>query len=416
MYSCHPTFRVWILLCLWGVSASLGGDVRVWAEEADDALQHARALSLAFRRAAEQVKPAVVTVISRYKVRNAQGRSLRELLQDPRFREFFPDRLPFELDLPEDGTVPEPGNPQTPQEGQPQPQENPVFPDDFANNVGSGVVIDEEGVILTNNHVVQNADEVVVRFSDGSETTASEIFTDPLSDLAILRIQPETPLVAARLGDSANLEIGDWVIAIGSPFELEATVSAGIISAKGRAIPRIPRSRLLQTDAAINPGNSGGPLVSLDGDVVGISTAIATSSGGYQGVGFAIPSAQVKWISTELLEHGLVRRAFLGIQIGELTAEAARELKLRARSGVWVLGVYPESPAEKAGLQRDDVILDFGGIPVRAPGDLQGAVEQQPVGSSQEMKVMRQGENISLSVTVAALPERLSPIRGGRGE
>jgi serine protease Do len=147
--------------------------------------------------------------------------------------------------------------------------------------------------------------------------------------------------------------------------------------------------------------------VSLEGKVVGINTAIATSNGGYQGVGFAIPVNQAKWISSELLERGLVRRAYLGIRIGELTSEAAREFKMRARSGVWVLDVYPDTPAQKAGVKSNDVIVDFGGIPVRAPGDLQSAVEQQPIGSTQKMQVLRQGEQISLDVVVTELPDQL---------
>jgi serine protease Do len=259
--------------------------------------------------------------------------------------------------------------------------------------------------VLTNNHVVAGADEVIVRLQDGSEITATEIRTDPLSDVAIVRFTPDSKLTAANFGDSSRLEIGDWVIAIGSPFELEATVSAGIISAKGRGISRIPRGRLIQTDAAINPGNSGGPLVSLDGHIVGINTAIATNNGGYQGVGFAIPANQAKWISEELLEHGAVRRAWLGIKIGELDADAARRLKLKARSGVRVVDIFRESPAEQGGLMNDDVIIKFGEVSVRSPGDLQAAVEQQPIGSARKMIVMRNGDNVTLDVTLAALPE-----------
>ena len=199
--------------------------------------------------------------------------------------------------------------------------EHPAIP-----QVGSGVIIDASGVILTNNHVVQDAEEIVVRLADGQELKAVDVKTDPLSDLAIVRIKPDPgqTLRAARLGDSEALKIGDWVIAIGSPFELEATVSAGIISGKGRGIEKIRRGKLLQTDAAINPGNSGGPLVNLEGEVVGINTAIASSNGGYQGIGFAIPTDRAKWISQELLTRGTVRRAYLGIRIDELTPRPPR--------------------------------------------------------------------------------------------
>ncbi len=356
----------------------------------EDPTAHAKSLSRAFRNAAQSTTPAVVTIISKHTVDDGERmRDLRDLLDDPAFRRLFPDgRIPFE--------IPE------------EDPDNPLFPG-YSTNVGSGVVIDADGVVLTNNHVVADADEVVVRLQDGSEITAHEIRTDPLSDVAIVKIKPENELTAAPLGDSARLAIGDWVIAIGSPFELEATVSAGIISAKGRGIRRIPRSRLLQTDAAINPGNSGGPLVNLDGQVVGINTAIATNNGGYQGVGFAIPINQAKWIAQELLAHGQVRRAWLGIEIGELNAETARRLKLKARSGVLVVNVFRGSPADAAGIDTDDVIVQFGEVAVRAPGDLQAAVEQQPIGSARKMTVMRRGERVSLDVTLAALPDRLNP-------
>ena len=351
-----------------------------------EALAHAKYLSRAFRSAAEAASPSVVTIISTYKLeQNSEMNQLRELLNDPRFRRMLPDQLPFQF--------PDEGNGRGGQ----------------VTHIGSGVIIDAEGIVLTNSHVVDKADGVLVRLPDGSEHKATEIRSDYRSDLAILKIrpEPEDQLRAAPLGDSASLSIGDWVIAIGSPFELEATVSAGIISAKGRSIRRIERARLLQTDAAINPGNSGGPLVNLDAEVIGINTAIATNSGGYQGVGFAIPINQAKWVARELLEHGEVRRAWLGIEIGDLTAEAASEFGLRARSGVWVVNVREDGPADLAGVEKDDVIVEFGGIPVRAMGDLQAAVEQQPIGSQQRMSVMREGERISLEVQVSALPQRV---------
>jgi len=339
----------------------------------------AKSLSRAFRNAAGQATPSVVTIEAKFKAEEREA-AVRELLQDPQLRKLFPDgQLP---------RIPLPGN-------------------GFDSAVGSGVVIDASGLILTNSHVVHGAEEVLVRFPDGSEVKADEIKTDPASDLAVVRIKMENRIAAARLGDSDLLEIGDWVIAIGSPFELEATVSAGIISGKGRGIDKIRRGKLLQTDAAINPGNSGGPLVNLDGEVVGINTAIATNSGGYQGIGFVIPINRGKWVARELLQHGKVRRAYLGIKIGELTAQAARQLKLSARAGVWVLAVVPDSPAAAAGLESNDVIVEFAGSPVRSPGDLQDIVEQKPIGSRQEMVVIRGGERVRRQVTVTALPNEL---------
>lgn len=339
----------------------------------------AKALSKAFRRASERSTPAVVTVVAKTKPRSPQ--ELRELLRDPRFKDLFPDgQIPFEL--PEDGEVPE-----------------------LNNQVGSGVIVDATGVILTNNHVVEDADSVLVRLSDGRELTATEIKTDPMSDIAVLKVAAGKPLPTAAIGDSSKLEIGDWVIAIGSPFELESTVSAGIISGKGRGIEKIRRGRLLQTDAAINPGNSGGPLVNLDGEVIGINTAIATSSGGYQGIGFAIPIDRAKWVMRELLTQGAVRRAYLGIRIGEMTAANAEKLKLATRSGVLVVDVVPGSPAEEAGMKRNDVIVDFAGEPVRAPRDLQDVAEQKDIGSKQPTKVIRDGQPLTLQVVMKALPQ-----------
>ncbi|MBP87982.1 MAG: serine protease [Planctomycetaceae bacterium] len=349
----------------------------------DSAIAAAKSLSAAFRKAAGNATPAVVTIVAKMKLDEKRAQAMRDLLDDPRFRGLFPNGRP-PLPLPDGEGIP-----------------------GLNAHVGSGVVISESGIILTNNHVVADADEVLVRFSNGAEVTAKEIKTDPSSDLAILKIDPIDSLVAAPLGNSDLLEIGDWVIAIGSPFELEATVSAGIISGKGRGIDKIRRGRLLQTDAAINPGNSGGPLVNLDGEVVGINTAIATNSGGYQGIGFVIPINRGKWVARELVEHGRVRRAYLGIQIGELTAQAARQLELPARAGVWVVRVVPDSPAGDAGLEENDVIVEFAGVPVRSPGDLQDVVERKEIGSRQELVVMRGGERIKRTVTMTALPEQL---------
>ncbi len=380
--------RVSRCFCFWTISACLSASVL--AAEQDnmlDAVSHARGLSLAFRQAAETAMPSVVTLVAKAKPRADE---LRRLLDDPRFRRLFPQESPGES-----------------QDGRNAP-EHPVIP-----QVGSGVIIDAAGVILTNNHVVQDAEEVIIRLQDGQELKATDVKTDPLSDLAIVRFKPDAgqKLRAARLGDSEGLKIGDWVIAIGSPFELEATVSAGIISGKGRGIEKIRRGRLLQTDAAINPGNSGGPLVNLDGEVVGINTAIASSSGGYQGIGFAIPTDRAKWISQELLTRGTVRRAYLGIRIDELTPEAAQKLKLAPRSGVFVSDVEPGGPADEAGLKVNDVITEFAGERVRGPRDLQDAVEQKPIDSQQVLKIMRDGAPVTATVTLKELQESSLKVR-----
>ncbi len=379
----HPRWnRVFCWFCSWTICATLSAGVLAAEQDnMSEAVRHARGLSLAFRKAAETAMPSVVTLVAKTK---PDPDDLRRLLNDPRFRRLFPQDAPGES-----------------QEGQ-GAAEHPTIP-----NVGSGVIIDAAGVILTNNHVVQDAEEVIVRLQDGQELKATEVKTDPLSDLAIVRFKPDAgqKLRAARLGDSESLKIGDWVIAIGSPFELEATVSAGIISGKGRGIEKIQRGRLLQTDAAINPGNSGGPLVNLDGEVVGINTAIASSSGGYQGIGFAIPTDRAKWISQELLTRGTVRRAYLGIRIEELTPQAAQKLKLAPRSGVFVADVVPGGPADVAGLKVNDVITEFAGERVRGPRDLQDVVEQKPIDSKQTLRIMRDGAPVTATVTLQELQE-----------
>ncbi|MDP6444800.1 MAG: trypsin-like peptidase domain-containing protein, partial [Pirellulaceae bacterium] len=219
-------------------------------------------------------------------------------------------------------------------------------------------------------------------------------------------------LPAARFGDSNKLEIGDWVIAIGSPFELEATVSAGIISGKGRGIRKVRRGQLLQTDAAINPGNSGGPLVNLDGEVVGLSTAIASRNGGYQGIGFVIPINRAQWAARELINHGRVRRAYLGIQIRDIDTSTGRELGVPARFGVWVQNVIPDGPAAVAGLEGGDVIVEFSGHRVHSTRDLQDVVEQKTLGSTQVVKVRREGGTKNFRVVMRSLEQ----IRGSSDE
>jgi len=370
------------------------GPLVAGGDELQESVEHARALSRAFRQASAAASPAVVTVVSKVRIPAGQAAQLREMLRDPRFRQMFPDgELPFEL---------------------PQSGESSDGVPKVDSHVGSGVIIDRGGIVLTNSHVVEDADEVVVRFADGRELVASDIKRDPMSDLAIMRIKASQPLPAARLGNSSALEIGDWVIAIGSPFELEATVSAGIISGKGRTLEQIRRGKLLQTDAAINPGNSGGPLVNLSGEVVGINTAIATNNGGYQGIGFAIPIDHAQWIVRELLTHGAVRRAYLGIRLGDVTPQVARRLGVPVRAGVAVVGVLPDSPAAAGGLQADDVIVTFGGEEVRDARDLQQAVEQKPIGSRQEVQLLRGGQSTHAAVVVQALPpEAFAPAPQG---
>ncbi len=321
--------------------------------DVEQSVSFAKALSTAFRHAAERVSPAVVTILAGDTERSV-GRFGRSEMDDE-------------------------------------------------TSVGSGIVISRQGIVLTNNHVISGARSIIVRLNDGREYDVDRIQTDEYSDIAVLHINNPPELTAAKIGDSDELQIGDWVIAIGSPFELESTVSAGIISGKGRGLRKIKRGKLLQTDAAINPGNSGGPLVNLDGEVVGINTAIASSSGGYQGIGFAIPSNQVRWVVGQLLQTGVVKRSYLGVEIDDLIPREARRRGLPAISGVLVSGIRPDSPAEDAGLQPDDVILEIAGRRVSDSRDLQGIVERLPAGSRQPMRVIRQGIATEVFVTLRAM-------------
>ena len=270
--------------------------------------------------------------------------------------------------------------------------------------MGTGVIIDKSGIVLTNNHVVEGADTVTVRMSDGREFKATDIHTDPQSDLAVLHVDAKGDLPAAHLGNSDNLEIGDWVIAIGNPFGQEKTVTAGIISGKGRELGS-QRTKFLQTDAAINPGNSGGPLVTLDGEVVGINTAIASNSGGYQGIGFAIPINQAKWVTEQLVKNGSVSRAYLGVAIGELTEELAPKFGAKRGDGVLISDVYPDTPAAEAKLQEGDIITKFAGKPVHNPREVQELVERAPLNTAQAVEILRDGKPKTVNVTVKALPE-----------
>jgi serine protease Do len=261
---------------------------------------------------------------------------------------------------------------------------------------------------MTNNHVVNGADVVRVRLHDGREFEAKDIKTDPRTDVAILRIEGAGPLKALKLGDSRAMEVGDWVLAFGSPFGLEATVTQGIISGKGRARQITDREDFLQTDAAINPGNSGGPLVNLAGEVIGINTAIASASGGYDGVGFAIPTHIAGWVGEQLVKTGTVRRGYLGTSIAAVDAETAKQFNVSVRDGAVVRGVMPNSPAEKAGLEPGDVIVSLRGDKITDPATLQGVVERLEIGTAYPLEVIRNGERKILQVTIDEMPKDYS--------
>lgn len=375
----RPRRHFWLICCVfWAATCPWLGQP-ILGETEEEAVQHAKYLSIAFRSAARKVLPAVVTI------KTATSKEGQEAGR---------------------------GGPRLPWEEFPKPSE-PGFQNEIPRNpdlgMGTGVIIDPKGIIITNRHVVEGGDVVTVRLVDGREFPVIDKKSDELSDLAILKIEAAEDLPAARLGDSDKLDIGDWVIAIGNPFELEGTVSAGIVSAKGRTLRSIERVRFIQTDAAINPGNSGGPLVNLDGEVVGINTAIFSRSGGYQGVGFAIPINLVKWVSSELLAHGRVRRAYLGVTLEDvlLPRKAVSGEERQSLGGVVVRQVIRETPADRAGLRRNDVILSFDGVDVSDVASLQEIVERASLDVPHKVRVLRDGTSIELEIQLQeSLSER----------
>jgi serine protease Do len=270
--------------------------------------------------------------------------------------------------------------------------------------LGSGFIIDAAGYIVTNNHVVENASEVTVRLEDDSVYPAEIVGVDPQTDLALLKIEADRPLPMVPLGDSDAAEVGDWVLAVGNPFGLGGSVTAGIISARGRNIEAGPYDDFLQIDASINHGNSGGPLFDMDGDVIGVNTAIYSPNGGSVGIGFAIPSNIVKTVVAELKEDGKVDRGYLGVMLQPVTPEIASALGLEQAQGALVTEILPESPAAASGLQQGDVVLSFAGEDVADPRSLARAVAGKPAGSEAAMTVWRDGDEQELSVVTGAQP------------
>lgn len=280
-------------------------------------------------------------------------------------------------------------------------KEMPQLPERFnTQGAGSGVIISREGYILTNNHVVEGATEVAVTLADKQEYRARIVGRDPKTDLAVLKIDAKKPLPLAAMGDSDNLQVGDWVVAIGNPFGLTNTVTAGIVSAKGRTIGAGPYDDFIQTDASINPGNSGGPLFNLQGEVVGINTAINPMG---QGIGFAIPINMVKPLVPQLVATGEVTRGYLGVSIQSITPDLAKALKLEDRKGALVGDVVSGSPAEKAGIRRGDVIVDFNNKEVDGAHDLPAMVAKTPVGEEVPVTILRDGEKRNLPIMVGKL-------------
>nr|WP_306886278.1 Do family serine endopeptidase [Amorphus orientalis] len=272
-------------------------------------------------------------------------------------------------------------------------------------SLGSGFVISEDGLIVTNNHVIEDADEIVVNFNDDTSLTAEVLGHDPKTDLALLKVEPETPLKALEFGPADDLRIGDWVMAIGNPFGLSGTLSVGVVSAQDRDINSGPYDDFIQTDAAINRGNSGGPLFNMQGQVVGVNTAIISPSGGSIGIGFAIPSEIAMNVIDQLREYGETRRGWLGVRIQTVTDDIADSLEMDEPHGALVAGVTEDGPAEAAGIEAGDVIVSFDGKRVPSMRDLPRMVADTEIGKEVDVVLLRKGEEVTIPVELGRLEE-----------
>lgn len=336
-----------------------------------------------FTNLVEEASPAVVNISTRQKMpeRAVAGQPGMPDLEGlpPMFREFFERSIP-------------------------QAPRNPGGRQREAQSLGSGFIISPDGYIMTNNHVVADADEIIVRLSDRSELEAKLIGADPRSDVALLKVEGKD-LPVVRLGKSDELKVGEWVLAIGSPFGFDHSVTAGIVSAKGRNLPSDSYVPFIQTDVAINPGNSGGPLFNLQGEVVGINSQIFTRSGGFMGLSFAIPMEVAMQVADQLKADGKVTRGWLGVVIQEVNKDLAESFGLDKPAGALVAQVLEDGPADKGGLQVGDVILSLNGKPIIMSADLPHLVGGLKPGEKAELDIVRDGSRKKLNVTVGTLPE-----------
>jgi serine protease Do len=330
---------------------------------------------------ADRLSDAVVNISTSQTVRGPQGVPLPKVPKGSPFEDFFEDFFN--------------------RKGGQMPSERKV------SSLGSGFVVDgKEGIVVTNNHVIEGADEIIVNFHDGSKLKVDKVLgRDSKTDLAVLKVTPKKPLVDVKFGSSAAMKVGDWVMAIGNPFGLGGSVTVGIISAKQRDINSGPYDDFLQTDAAINKGNSGGPLFNMDGDVIGVNTAIISPTGGSIGIGFAIPSDTANAVVEQLKQYGETRRGWLGVKIQSVTDDLAETLGVKENTGALVAGVTPESPAAKSGIETGDVILRFDGKEVSTMRGLPRLVAQTPIGKTITVEVLRKGQQKSFQVTIGRLTE-----------
>ena len=327
-----------------------------------------------FAELAKKASPSVVN-ISTVKVLKGRGGSPQTFGPNDPFRDFF-DRF-FKDQMPRDFRQ---------------------------RSLGTGFIIDKDGLILTNNHVVEKTDEIKVTLADKREFKAEIIGRDPKTDLALIRIKPDSPLKPLPLGDSEKLQVGDWVVAIGNPFGLGHTVTAGIVSAKYRQLGTSSYDNFIQTDASINPGNSGGPLLNTSGEVIGINSVIFSRSGGNMGIGFAIPINMAKDLLPQL-KKGEVVRGWLGVMIQSITSDLKDKLNLEDENGALVADVAPGGPADEAGIRRGDVIVSFDGKEVKEMKELPYLVASTPVGKTVEVEVIRKGKKVNLQVKIEKLKE-----------
>jgi serine protease Do len=313
------------------------------------------------------------------------------------FEEFFNRRR--------EGQPNPPGQPGQGQQGENQQPRNQQPQQRRQQSAGSGFVIDPSGIVITNNHVIGDANDITVIFNDGRRLKAEVVGKDPKIDIAVLRVKSDTPLKAVRFGDSEKARIGDWVMAIGNPFGLGGSVSIGIVSAKNRQIQSGPYDAYLQTDAAINRGNSGGPLFNMAGEVIGINTAILSPSGGSVGIGFSVPSTLAMPVIDQLRQFGETRRGWLGVRIQNVDEATAEALNLGRPRGALVAGVDERGPARPAGIETGDVIVQFDGRDVRESSDLPRIVANTPVGKEVDVRIIRRGQEQTRKVTLGRLED-----------
>ncbi|NQW00073.1 MAG: DegQ family serine endoprotease [Rhodospirillales bacterium] len=354
------------------------------------ATAHARSAPESFADLAERLLPSVVNISTTQTVEQGKGPEMPQLPPGSPFEDFFKDFFD--------------------RNGQQQRSRK-------ATSLGSGFIISEDGYVVTNNHVIQDADEITVILSDDKRLKAKLVGRDSKTDLAVLKVESDEPLPAVKFGNSDKSRVGDWVVAIGNPFGLGGTVTAGIISARGRDINSGPYDDFLQTDASINRGNSGGPMFNLDGEVIGVNTAIYSPSGGSVGIGFAIPSATVEPVINQLRKSGQVKRGWLGVHIQQVTDEIVESLGLKTAEGALVASVIEDGPAAKSEIKAGDVILIFNGKQVEEMRMLPKIVADTEVDKAVKVEIWRGGKMITLDVKVGELEDEVKiastgPARG----